>query len=207
MIGNSSKCLIIYITPSPNVCLGKPKLLAQPLVMGIHLFDFTPWLTLVHSGSLSAPKRHPLYIAEAPPPGHENPSRQWQIQHTTESKWQIQHTTTITFTKPLDLWLLQENPSTLNTSGWLIVWSQIFSLWPVLIVAFEPVHSNGVLCISNFHLSNFLIHFWIYPNYLFLFHLLWQDMVAILKLLFQNYVVLGTPWLFQECISNLFFHP
>ena len=130
MIGNSSKCLIIYITPSPNVCLGKPKLLAQPLVMGIHLFDFTLWLTLVHSGSLSGPQRHPLYIAEAPPSGHENLSRQWQIQHTAESKWQIQHTTTITFTQPLDLWLLQENPSTLNTSGWLIVWSQIGSLWP-----------------------------------------------------------------------------
>ena len=107
----------IYITPSSNVCLGKPKLLAQPLVMGIHLFDFTLWLTLVHSGSLSGPQRHPLYIAEAPPSGHENLSRQWQIQHTTESKWQIQHTTTITFTQPLDLRLLQENPSTLNTSG------------------------------------------------------------------------------------------
>ena len=145
MIGNSSKCLIIYITPSPNVCLGKPKLLAQPLVMGIHLFDFTPWLTLVHSGSLSGPQRHPLYIAEAPPSGHENLSRQWQIQHTAESKWQIQHTTTITFTQPLDLWLLQENPSTLNTSGWLTVSSQIGSLWPACLPPWpkhEQIHFN-----------------------------------------------------------------
>ena len=116
--------------------------------MGIHLFDFTLWLTLVHSGSLSGPQRHPLYIAEAPPSGHENLSRQWQIQHTAESKWQIQHTTTITFTQPLDLWLLQENPSTLNTSGWLIVWSQIGSLWPACLPPWpkhEQIHFSFAL--------------------------------------------------------------